>query len=123
MTPQQRFEHLKTRWRTAYDKARDLRFELIRQYGREFTYHAPKAPRDRLERVYIAEDKAAEAIFAWLELHSPRQWRTGVPAHWVCESLTYADAMTTGQMQVIPPVAYGHMPNDAIRFAAPLETV
>lgn len=122
MTAQERFEALQARWRAAHDKQHDLRFKLRYAYGDTYYIHAPKAKRDRADRASKAADFVQDAIFAWLDANSPRSWRTGVPCYWVCESLTYADAITTGQLSVTPPVAYGGLPSDSIRFAAALPT-
>jgi hypothetical protein len=119
---EKQFLKLRDRWTKADEKAAEFRFELKYKYGDWFIY-APRKLRERMEALNASEDKASEAIFAFLDTHSPRSWRRGVPAHWVCESLTYADAMTTGRLAVTPPCAYGMMPADSIRFAQALENV
>lgn len=117
MTPQERFESLQARWRAAQEKAHSLRFDLRYHYGEHYYVYAPKGKRDKADRASRAEEKAADAIFAWLDANSPRDWRRGVPSAWVCGELTYADAMTTDQLSVVPPVAYGCTSADSIRFA------
>jgi hypothetical protein len=76
--------------------------------------------RSRCDAAIKRTDAAMEAVFVWLDSHSPRGWRSGPPAHWVCDELTLADALTAGQLAVIPPCSYGQMPCDAIRFAWPV---
>lgn len=120
MTKQQRFEALQARWRKAREKASELRYKLESAYGWMYFVHAPKGKRDRLDLARAAEDKAQDAIFTWLDQNSPRDWRRGVPCNWVCDSLTYADAITSGQLSVTPPVAYGGDITDSLRFARPV---
>lgn len=120
MTKQQRFEALQARWRKAKEKARNLAFDLRYHYGDFYFVSAPRAKREKKERASAAEEKASDAIFLWLDQNSPRSWRTGVPADWVCDSLTYADAITSDRLSVTPPVAYGCYPSDSVRFAQPV---
>jgi hypothetical protein len=116
MTKQVRWEYMQERWRKAIEAARTLQFDLKYHYGE--TYSAPRAKREKLDRLWAREASASDAIFAWLDANSPRQWRTGVPAYWICGDLSFADALTSGHLSVIPPVCYGSFPSDSIRFAA-----
>lgn len=118
---QARFEALQAKWRSAQTKAHDLRFELQYHYGDMYRVRAPKAKMAKADKASAAEERAQDAIFTYLEANSPRSWRSGVPCYWVCDKLTYADAITAGQMSVIPPVSYGGMPSDSIRFAGPVQ--
>jgi hypothetical protein len=120
MNAETRFEYLKSKWRAAYEKASELRSALRFDYGEYWHIYAPKGKRDKADKASAAQDRASDAIFAWLDEHSPRDWRVGVPAHWTCENLTYADAVTRGQLSVTPPPCYGCLPQDSIRFAAAL---
>jgi hypothetical protein len=117
MTQQEHFEAMRARWRKASEKARELRWNIEGKYGTWYIY-APAGQRAKIERANAAEEKAQEAIFAWLDAHSPRDWRHGVPCHWVCDQLTYEDAMTRERLSVQTPCSYGSMPSDALRFAA-----
>lgn len=110
-------ELLRSKWRAERGKASALRQKIEDKYGRPFYINAPWRKREMIDRATKREDKAADRIFAWLEKYSPRSWRTGVPAHWVCESLTYDDALTPGRLSVTPPCAYGSYPSDSVRFA------
>lgn len=118
MTQQERFERMQGKWRAAHQAAWEYRLTLKLAYGE--SYHAPRGKRERLERLTAREDQASDAIFAWLDANSPRDFRRGVPADWVCGSLSYADAVTHGPMSVVPPVAFGCYPSDSQRFAAAL---
>lgn len=119
MTKQERFDTMQARWRKAQEAERWFSHALTYKYGN--WWQAPSAKRDRMESLRRRTEAAADAIFAWLDSNSPRQWRAGVPAHWVCDSLTYADAITAGRMSVTPPPSYGSYPSDALRFAQPIE--
>jgi hypothetical protein len=72
------------------------------------------------ERVSKRAEDAMEAVFVWLDANSPRSWRTGCPAYWICDSLTEADALTRGHLSVVPPCGYGSYPSDLVRFSMPL---
>ena len=111
---------LQERWCVAHEAMLTVLYSLDRRYGK--AAYAPLGKRAKLEAAYKREDKASDAIFAWLDARSPRDWRHGVPAYWVCTQLTEADALTAGQLSVVPPPAYGHYESDAVRFAMPVET-
>lgn len=111
---------LQEKWRKAHEKERDLARKLEYTYGK--TWMAPQGKRAKYDAVNKRLDAAMEAIFAWLDANSPRNWRTGVPAFWVCEHLTEADALTADRLSVVPPVAYGSLPGDSIRFAQAVST-
>ena len=119
-TKQERFEQLQARWRAAKEKADEFGYQLRYKYGEPAYLNAPRVPREKYDRLRNAEDRASDAIFKWLDAHSPRSWRTGVPSNWVCESLTYADAMTRDRLSVVPPCAYGSYPEDMVRFSSPV---
>lgn len=106
---------LQAKWRKAHEAERKMARELEYQYGK--TWLAPRGKQARYEAIAKRESAASGAIFAWLDANSPRDWRRGVPAHWVCGELTEADALTAGTLSVLPPVAYGRMPSDSVRFA------
>lgn len=118
MSPESRFSALQERFRKAADAASNLRFALNYKYGE--VYNAKRSERDKLDKLRERESKAADAIFAWLEANSPRNWRHGCPYYWICTELTYADAVTSGALSVVPPVCYGGSPQDSIRFARPV---
>lgn len=66
------------------------------------------AQQRRRQALAAAYDRAADAMFALLA-DSPRNWLSGVPADWVAETLTYADAVRpeSESLTVVPPCAYG----------------
>lgn len=119
MDPQAKFEALQARWRKADHRERELAYQLRQRHG-AYLIGCPHGQREKLARASDAEARAAEAIFSWLDACSPRSWRRGCPSSWVCDHLTYADAVTAGPLSVIPPPAYGCYPDDMLRFARPV---
>lgn len=118
MTKQEYFERLQARWRAADVALSEHSASLRYRYGN--TWQAKPAERKRLDALRDREGHAVDAIMAWLDNHSPRDWRRGVPCHYVCGALTYADAVTSGPLSVVPPVAFGCYQSDAVRFAQPV---
>lgn len=114
---QERFDELQAKYRAAHEAYWNFHRSLKSKYGE--TWRAPSSMEKKLKSAENREYKSWQAVMVWLERFSPRQW-TGIPVHWICSSLTYADATTTGQMAVIPPPAYGYSPDDSIRFARPV---
>ena len=47
-------------------------------------------------------------------------YRDQGPRSWVCDNLTLADALTAGQLSVIPPLCFGYFQSDMVRFAMPV---
>lgn len=121
MTKQEQFERLQAAWRKAHAREQEIKASLTARYGTWYVY-APLVKREKADRLADRANKASDAIFTWLDNNSPRQWRSGVPYHWVCDSLTYADAVTHGPLSVVPPVSYGGNHSLAVRFARALPT-
>ena len=111
---------LQAKWRALNDRVRQMTCQLSYKYGSPWYVHAPWGQREKVDAMNKREDAAMEAVFAWLDDNSPRSWRVEVPAYWVCSELTLADALTTGQLSVVPPPGYGSFPCDSVRFALPL---
>lgn len=79
------------------------------QYGEFQPAWLTKVQRAELDQKRAAVHKVEEKIFALLDEVSPRNWRSGVPAHWVASELTWEDAIRPlGEpLSVVPPLAYG----------------
>lgn len=112
------FDRLQSAWRVARTACEAFRLGLARKWGE--SWRANTREREKLDKLREKEGKAQDAFFAWLDRYSPRSWRSGVPCYWVCEELTYADAITAGAMSVVPPPSYGSVHGDSLRFAAPV---
>jgi hypothetical protein len=74
-----------------------------------FDYQISATERKRRAAAIDAMVAAAERFLDHVQAISPRYWRAGVPAQWVYEELTYADAVRPKdeRLSVIPPLAYG----------------
>ena len=73
--------------------------------------HVPtKTEQAKREAARAATDKASGKFMDHLDAISPRNWRSGVPAHWVYEELSYEDAVRprNEKLGVVSPLAYGH---------------
>lgn len=92
--------------------AREARLSALRvKYGAEMSLHwLSAAERGRVNVAIERYDKACDAFWALLMPSAPRAWFHGVPSAWVCEELTYADAVRplSEQLSVVPPCAYGY---------------
>lgn len=111
----------------AYVKVQERRSTFADAIYRKYQWSIPtwqltRAERDKKDKIDAAESKCLDRMSALLADISPRSWSASVPYHWLCTGLTYADAITTGQLSVMPPVPYGHTAYDVERFAAPLES-
>lgn len=77
-----------------------------------------RAERKQYDALCKQQMRAADACMDWLDRYAaPRNWHAGVPMDWLCRTLSYADAITLGQMATIPPPAYGYSYRDAYAFA------
>ncbi len=113
MTPtasRARFDVLRSRYvateakRSALDSAHRVK------YGRDYSdAWLSRGDAARFESARAASDKAGLAFRAHLTAISPRDWSYGVPCHWVCERLTYEDAVRPANepLSVVPPLSYG----------------
>ena len=114
---EQRFTLLQQRWQAASAALDTLRGELNRRY-QAYNY-APKGQRDKLDTLDRREGRASDAFLAYLAAISPRDWTQGIPVVWLRDGLIYADAVTAGQLSVVPPAAWGYTAEDSRRFAWP----
>lgn len=106
------FESLQAAWREATTKLEEHKSALRLKYG-------PRSPsawwsakeRRADERLYRAEGRTAEAFYAWLDVHSPWEWRRGVQFAWVRDNLTLAMA-TSETPPMLPPesASWGVLP-------------
>jgi hypothetical protein len=116
------WEALQAAYKAAYDRTYAHTAAMKAKYGENaYTFAMNRTERTTQSKLYSRQSAASEACSAWLETFAaPRQWSSGVPAHWLYTCLTYADAMTYGRMSEVPPVAYGSTPAYARQFAEPI---
>jgi hypothetical protein len=105
-------------WRVASDQLAIARADASRRY-RDLIY-APAKIRHAVDVLDRADRRAQDRVYAMLATISPREWTHGIPMHYVRMRLTYADAVTRGQLAQIPDPAYGYTQADSVQFAAPL---
>lgn len=110
MIPRERFARIRAKILDARDKRAafdsDLQVKYGSGYSREWCSKGEQAQLLKNTRTYSRE---CDRMFALLDA-SPRNWREGVPAFWIAESLTYEDAIRprTEPLSVTPPPAYGY---------------
>jgi hypothetical protein len=114
------WERLQAKWREADSALDECLYKLRYKYGSHS--NATATERKRLEAIRAREDKAREAIFAWLDQFSPRQWRSGVAYWWPSKCLSYDDATTSGHLSTEPQMAYGSTQADLKALMAPVES-
>jgi hypothetical protein len=101
------FEALQARYRETWETISALRRRLEAKYSS--THYASQGERARLEALRKRNAKQGERILAWLERYSPRDWSRAVPYWWICMALSFDDAVTSGELTVAPPPAYGYL--------------
>lgn len=95
---------------------RDFRLTLAVRYGGNVHY-ASATEKRQLEKLEQTARRKEQIFVDLVQIISPRDWTRGVPAHWVISSLTVDDAITAGQLTVIPPPAWGYTDQDSRVFA------
>lgn len=65
----------------------------------------PRALQARVEAAGRRRWLAVNAIYAWLDINSPRgsDWRVGVSSHWVCTQLSEEEARSEMPASLPPP--------------------
>lgn len=103
-----RWEKLRADYLAARREYDDLTIKLDVKYGkREWASRTEKKKLDQLRK---RMDRIGDKMLAMLDQVSPRDWHSGVPAHWVYGSLSWEDAIRplSEPLSVTPPLAYGH---------------
>lgn len=104
-----KFDAAQARYLEADQKLETLLSRLSLKYGpgMQDAWLTPGERKERRKYIY-ARDRASYRVFRLLDA-SPRDWRRGVPSHWVCTVLSYDDAFRplNEPLTVTPPKAYG----------------
>lgn len=91
------------------DRAYDaLDIDLSVKYGkREW---ASRTEQKKLDQLRKRKARVCEKMFAVLDKVATRDWHHGVPAYWVCEKLSWEDAIRPANepLSVTPPTVYGY---------------
>jgi len=108
MTQQERFDALRAKYLAAREALHAVEIEVSVRYGGTTTW-ASRGEKSKLEQLRGRVSRAGDAFFEHLQAISPRDWSSGVPFVWCCESLTYADAVRPVKepLSVVPPLPYG----------------
>lgn len=103
-----RFDALRAQYVAAHEAEWSYEIGLISKYGQ--VYWASTAEKRKWAQLTARTERAAAKLFALIDAVSPRNWRSGVPAHWVSEQLSWEDATRplNEPLAVTPPLAYGH---------------
>jgi hypothetical protein len=105
-----KFDKLRSDYLATMAKLTEHRAALASKYGPNYL-NAWLGPTEitKLSKLEDAAFLRSVAFTEHLESFSPRDWSYGVPAYWVRESLTFADAARPAneQLSVVPPMAYG----------------
>lgn len=118
-------KYTESQWITAQQQWRDADHAVFharadaRARYQDVAY-APSKVRRAIDVLARKEKRMQEKVYAILAVVSPRDWTRGIPITYVRESLTWADAITRGQLATIPKPAYGYSDQDSKQFARPL---
>lgn len=112
-TAEKKFAALRERCVAAHTALAEYKAAMQRKYGFHYDawIHQMTTAEDRKhDSLQKKRDKADDKLFALLDKISPRNWRSGAPAHWVATKLPYEDAVRPldERLSVTPPIAYGH---------------
>jgi hypothetical protein len=111
MNARERWDALHARKDSAADAFGSLERTLGSRYGWAPGWDSwiSNTERKALDRKRSAIRRVDAQIFKMLDKISPRDWHSRVPAHWVCENLTWEDAVRplTEPLSVVPPCSYG----------------
>jgi hypothetical protein len=104
-----RWNTLQAAWREADRAQSSFYSELSIKYGSGSEHWASKTELKKDAQLRARRDRVSEKMYAHLAAHSPRNWESGVPAHWVCRELSAADAFRPKNepLSVTPPRGYG----------------
>lgn len=103
-----RFCDARARCLKARERRESVLAPLVVKYGDGPSWRATVTERKRLDAADRACSKASDRMFSLLE-ESPRDWRSGVPVHWVLFHLSFEDATRSKDepLSTEPPCSFG----------------
>jgi hypothetical protein len=116
MRTESRYDELQTNARVSANIANAFRATLRVKYSD--TAYAKASERKQLERLVARADKDFRRFFDFLASIAGRDFSHTVPCTYLIERLTYADAITTGQMADVPMPSWGRTEQDMRVFAS-----
>jgi hypothetical protein len=117
-TPRDRsaeFYALQIKAKIAHSDMSQLRIHAKVRYS-DVAY-APAKLKRQIDVATRKADRAWARLFKLVETISPRDWSSRVPVSWIRDQLTYSDAITHGQLSMIPPPAWGYTEAELKEFA------
>lgn len=107
MNKREKFESIRAAAAKTKDARDEYRTQIEIKYGK--LLWAKASEQKRYERLCAAYDRQVDRMFKLLE-PAPREWRCGVPFHWVVEKLSFDDAFRPKDepLSVEPPRAFGY---------------
>jgi hypothetical protein len=100
---------LQTVYRFHYDARERYSIKLEAKYGRgSATTYASRGERSTLDKLRKREHHAGERVMAWLRANTKWDWYNGTSYHWLCTSLTEAQALSeTAPLLPAEAASYG----------------
>lgn len=111
-----RYAALQTAAQRANDEARSYRISLDVRYSHGIW--AKRTEQKRVDQLDARAQRAFDKYFTYLSAISPRDWSVSVPCSWILYNLSFADAITKGQLSVVPDAAWGYTEHHMRQFAA-----
>lgn len=116
-----KFNALRAKILALESKREELRSSLTSQYGAYQTSWLTPSERAKLEKLAAQINDHSDRFFELLDSISPRSWRSGVSYWWIITQLTYSDAVTRGELSVMPQIAFGSGEREMLVFMRPVK--
>ena len=94
--------------------------ELTAKYGSEYRSCMNRTQEKTLKRLQERVEKVVQRFYDYINAVSPRDWSTGVASYYVTHMVSYADIVTTGELQETPMPAYGNTIDRIRQFMQPV---
>ena len=114
------FTRLQAQYAQLQDREQAYRSDVLWAKYRQFrpsSSSLTRTERAKLEGFRRQEDRLLDRMCSLLDRIGGRNFRSGAPAHWLMTDLSFADAVTTGAMSVVPPSPYGYSDRETAVFA------
>mgnify|MGYP000948461977 CR=1 FL=1 len=109
-SPEAKFDRLRTTHVAMRDELDKFESTIRRKYGPGWNMTwLSRAEETKLESLRKRSYESGKKFFDFVQSISPRDWSYDVPASWVREDLTFADAVrpVNESLSVVPPLSYG----------------
>lgn len=116
---QERFDKLATDTRIAQSAMGSFRVLMDARYGSCSPMYWSTPHVKKYNQLRNKYDKLYGKLMDAIREVSPRQWESGIPVFWIVENVTYAMAVTRGEISPVPPASWGSVQNNT-QWASPL---